>query len=707
MSTGNPQNNTHYNNVPSAIIKPSPVVSQPKSILPGNKIKFLFFLRTFFLLLMVFSLAGSASLIYLRINDENFLRSKIEEPQIYFSETWENHFTDPNGWFEINFDQDYWEPVDGRDSFNLLAADKNTQRYINIQSFDLKDYGDLATFINQVIKKDAEILQNNSLNNFEQKQEKFGDFVYEVVTYPSNNLSGENLLNDYLLVSDTKILRLTVPVQELDQQVFDILSSIKLLTTTGNKVKGEKTASVEEKVINRYKPATVRLYVNHCAEFKENESGQIFYMDKQPYNFCIGGLGSGFMVNNQGYVATNGHVVSMDPRMILYYAIMQAKPKEMIEDYMKEIMMNSFKSEGLLAQHPEDGMVIIISDKEYIPEKNIDSFLQAIIDKNYEKFVSSPSNLADMADEVLTHIEKGYGEAKNKDGNEIYVQYGTNYFNIDDEGGLSNKNDMLKGALTAIDFDPQTEYEGNPGEQNSDVAIVKLNKQSDYPTVVLGSIEELSPGDSLVVMGYPASGTDLDILDVSSGSQLTATRGIISALKKGVGGQRNLIQTDAAISSGNSGGPGFDNNGKVVGIATYGVLKEDFNYLIDIEDLEKLMTKNNIENSQGNIDLFWKEGLSYYDQSKYQKALKKFEEVQSLDPNNISVAGFIESSNKKIKNGEDRSSFWYDPFIRYVIIAGGASFIISGILMVVISIIIKHKKKILQSINPAQTVVSA
>lgn len=96
-------------------------------------------------------------------------------------------------------------------------------------------------------------------------------------------------------------------------------------------------------------------------------------------------------------------------------------------------------------------------------------------------------------------------------------------------------------------------------DSSNDVAVLKVSAQS-LPCVKLGSSDALQVGDQVVAVGNALG-------------QFTSTMtvGYISAKDRLVttdGQAINMIQTDAAINSGNSGGPLFDMNGEVVGITT-------------------------------------------------------------------------------------------------------------------------------------------
>ena len=94
----------------------------------------------------------------------------------------------------------------------------------------------------------------------------------------------------------------------------------------------------------------------------------------------------------------------------------------------------------------------------------------------------------------------------------------------------------------------------------NDIAVLRVDDTSGLVPASLGSAELAAVGDSVVAIG--------NALALEGG--LTVTQGIVSALDRSVetieGTLDDLIQTDAAISSGNSGGPLVNDHGEVIGI---------------------------------------------------------------------------------------------------------------------------------------------
>ena len=90
-----------------------------------------------------------------------------------------------------------------------------------------------------------------------------------------------------------------------------------------------------------------------------------------------------------------------------------------------------------------------------------------------------------------------------------------------------------------------------------DIAVVQVDAQ-DLPAARMGNSDELQPGQTAIAIGNPL------------GLERTVTTGVVSAVNRSPRGimLEGLIQTDAAISPGNSGGPLLDSRGQVIGINT-------------------------------------------------------------------------------------------------------------------------------------------
>ena len=146
--------------------------------------------------------------------------------------------------------------------------------------------------------------------------------------------------------------------------------------------------------------------------------------------------------------------------------------------------------------------------------------------------------------QTATGVASGSGFILSEDG---YVV--TNYHVVE---GTSSVNVVL--------YDGKTHPAQLVGyDSTNDIALLKVEATGLDP-VTLGSSDDLIVGDQVVAIGNPLG-------ELTS----TLTVGYVSAKERTVstdGTVINMIQTDAAINSGNSGGPLFNMKGEVVGITT-------------------------------------------------------------------------------------------------------------------------------------------
>ena len=136
-------------------------------------------------------------------------------------------------------------------------------------------------------------------------------------------------------------------------------------------------------------------------------------------------------------------------------------------------------------------------------------------------------------------------------------------FVITEDGYILTNYHVIDGASSIkVTFVDGTEYDATyiGGEETNDIAVIKIDATGLTP-VVIGSSSDMLVGEEVTTIGNP-----LGELTFSQ------TSGIISALNRTVtmsdGRQMNMIQTDCAINSGNSGGPLFNNHGEVIGIVS-------------------------------------------------------------------------------------------------------------------------------------------
>lgn len=133
-------------------------------------------------------------------------------------------------------------------------------------------------------------------------------------------------------------------------------------------------------------------------------------------------------------------------------------------------------------------------------------------------------------------------------------------FVISADGYIVTNNHVVDNASkVTVVFDDGTEKEAKVvgTDVKTDLAVVKLDGETDLPFVKLSEVEP-RVGEWVVAVGNPF------------GLGGTVTAGIISARGRDIQGSAygDFLQIDAAVNTGNSGGPDFNLNGEVVGVNT-------------------------------------------------------------------------------------------------------------------------------------------
>lgn len=132
---------------------------------------------------------------------------------------------------------------------------------------------------------------------------------------------------------------------------------------------------------------------------------------------------------------------------------------------------------------------------------------------------------------------------------------------ISSDGYIVTNNHVIDGASNiTVRLKNGSEYKAElvGTDADSDLAVLKIEPESDLIPVIFGNSDELSVGQQVVAVGNP--------LGELGG---TVTTGIISALDRELtidGKKMNLLQMDAAVNPGNSGGGLFNLKGELIGI---------------------------------------------------------------------------------------------------------------------------------------------
>ncbi len=135
-------------------------------------------------------------------------------------------------------------------------------------------------------------------------------------------------------------------------------------------------------------------------------------------------------------------------------------------------------------------------------------------------------------------------------------------FILTSDGYVVTNNHVVEGATSVtVKLYNGDEYDAEivGTDEMNDVALLKIDA-TGLQTVTIGDSDQIEVGEEVIAIGNPLGELTF-----------TMTAGVVSALDREIntdGKPINMLQTDVAINSGNSGGPLFDMNGNVIGITS-------------------------------------------------------------------------------------------------------------------------------------------
>ena len=295
--------------------------------------------------------------------------------------------------------------------------------------------------------------------------------------------------------------------------------------------------------------------------------------------------GTGFIIHPDGWIATNGHVVQA----------VYKDDAEHITDFLEQAATAAC-GPGL----------------KKLPEQRRKARLEAIL--------KDPEN------------RKGVKLTKKLD---VYLPT-----------GLAQKGfpAVVKAYSPPIDPDLLPKGGGKPEPPMLDAALIKI-EATGLPTVRLApSITQVLLGQQLVIVGYPGVVVWHDFLSKKSRVEATVTYGRVSSFRLDVN-ERKILQTDAPISWGNSGGPAFNVRGEVIGLATFisTSLEGDqaiqgFNFLIPIDTIQAMAQKIGLTPTPDSpFTRAWDQAVEALIEGRYRDALAHAEAADKLVPGLIDV----------------------------------------------------------------------
>lgn len=192
---------------------------------------------------------------------------------------------------------------------------------------------------------------------------------------------------------------------------------------------------------------------------------------------------------------------------------------------------------------------------------------------------------ADLNQQEVDNLHQSLLDFISQNGRIDNLEYQIAVFNPDQKEGTYE--DFINKGYQA-----QLKKIGEPYPRlGKDLAIIKIDKE-ELPALSFGSPGLIRPGSKVFVLGYPV----IADLNETGYTQPTFTSGIVSSLKKSSQGDYNVIQIDAVISGGNSGGPVLNEKGEVIGVATFGAVEsQGYNFIIPSNFVEEFLDELNVK----------------------------------------------------------------------------------------------------------------
>lgn len=457
----------------------------------------------------------------------------------------------------------------------------------------------------------------------------------------------------------------------------DVVSFAQYLL--GEKVKGVSTTQDDSARLTALsRPSVVLVLTNYCSKAKFGNIPGTTLTNKE-YPFCLSATGTGFFVNSNGYIATNGHVVKIGPQTALLAGVTTGQFNDLLIDYTQAYLQQT-------------GITL---PRDQVAQKVTET-------------IANKEGLYQMAGAIDVLLNNNLLTISG-DNYKYFIQAGNTPIQVTKSGSVNTGNDIIEGQLIGLDYQEPSD---KIGFTSSDVALIKVSG-NNYPALPLGSLTDVSSGEEIQIIGFPgiAGANDSILLDTSANAEPTITRGVVSALKKAKGNQKNLIQTDASINHGNSGGPAIDSNGNVIGIATYGLVPEEgggnYNFLRDIGDLKDLMAKYNITSDVGPTYKEWQNGLNNYWLSYFKYAKTNFSKVKELYPIHPTVDKYLSAATKLINTPSDQTPIFTRNQRRIFMAISGSVMLASVLGIIIVFISGKYnrpKQNIIENgLTPVQT----
>lgn len=190
-------------------------------------------------------------------------------------------------------------------------------------------------------------------------------------------------------------------------------------------------------------------------------------------------------------------------------------------------------------------------------------------------------------------------------------------------------------------------------DRTVDIALLKITPDRKLKYLVFADSDDLIIGEWAIALGNP-----FGLFDINN--QPTVTVGVISATKRDFGlvdgshSYQNMIQTDAAINGGNSGGPLVNSAGEVVGVNTFiysgsnsGKTNIGIGFAIPINRIAKILPELK---KNGSVNRSFTMGFKYQAVDRMIAQYLGLEEVKGIVVSEVEKSGPAETAGLRVSD---------------------------------------------------------
>ncbi len=549
----------------------------------------------------------------------------------------------------------------------------------------------------------------------EEKYKQIGNLYCKEITLPE--VSYDNIFTytpvvlDCYLYSPTfseyvRIIANTVRKSEGEQRVLSVLHSFRFEKDRTSPSKSSRENTIDEMIgritfvpftftLDKVKAlndsnsltdfgylggalSTVRIYSKNCVNLKipSLDTFVRLGLTGKTYDICSFSYGSGFVINEEGYIVSNAHVMGGVPLLVLNDVITIA---------------SNLLSQGALPPSDIDGGLV----KDIVTALAGYSYSYGGYGYTGSLEITQTYTLLALQT-LLKAVAFAPQEYLTRSNTAIYASTDGTYAKWE----LTSTGVQLTSGLPRVELikslDPtKILYPDYPEPEEPDLALGKLEAN---PGLIPVYIEKTPPffGKRVYAVGFPGKLENLTgALFDPSYALPNITSGNITNIRESLNKRFRFILFDASIVPGNSGGPLIGNDGVldgVVALTITGSTKSDISgglYAgIDKEAVLKLLEEKGITYNDSSATTELIKTIDYLEKGYYRWAVKQLEALKEINPSYYGpiLDPLIESVSKKVGTEEDKTPlfviFGYPiSIVHLVIVALLVIFVFGGILV--------------------------